>query len=60
VDRQQLLDEVDAYAERLVAIGDMEAFEEVFGSSDPDFDISRLTTAELREIHDEYIADDGK
>jgi hypothetical protein len=55
MDRHRLLDEVDALAERLVTAGDMDAFEKVFGSRDPDFPIQDLPLARLREIYREYI-----
>jgi hypothetical protein len=53
--RHRLIDEVDAYAERLITAGDLDSFEEVFGSRDPDFPVHNLSYERLREIYREYI-----
>lgn len=55
MDRNALLQEVTAYAERLVNAGDMASFEEIFGSTDPEFDVKTLSDEILQGICDEYI-----
>lgn len=55
MDRNALLQEVTAYAERLVNAGDMASFEEIFDSTDPDFDVKTLSDEILQRIYDEYI-----
>jgi hypothetical protein len=53
-----LISEVGADAERLVAAGGLAAFREVFGATEPDFDVQTLGPAERQEICQEYIAED--
>jgi hypothetical protein len=55
MDRDTLLHKVTAYAERLVNAGNMASFEEVFGSTDPDFDVKALPDENLQWIYDEYV-----
>jgi hypothetical protein len=54
----QLLQEAKDYAERLITAGDKAAFVEVFGRTDPNFDMKELSELELQFIYDNYIADD--
>lgn len=56
--RDQLLVEVGDFADRLVAIGDLETFKNLFGTDDLDFDIGSLSLEQLQDIFDENIADD--
>jgi len=58
--REFLLRECNAFAERLVAAGDMESFKDAFGSSDPNYEIEVLETSDLKTIYDEYISPDNK
>jgi hypothetical protein len=55
--RERLVREVDAYAERLVAAGDLQSFKEVFGTVDIDLRASTLSDEQLQEIYDEYVVD---
>jgi len=55
--REQLIAEADLLAERLVAIGDMDSFEQIFGSRDPNLDLKTFPTERLQDIYDENIKD---
>ena len=55
INRDNLLSECEALAERLVAIGDMDSFEQIFGSRDPNFKLATLPTEQLQNIYDEDI-----
>lgn len=59
MDREQLIQKATDYAGRLIGAGDLATFEEVFGSADPDFDVSTLSTEDLQFIYNEYLADEG-
>jgi hypothetical protein len=57
MDRTHLLQEVEALAERLLG---SEAFREVFGPDDIDFDITSLDDETLQYIFEEYCQEDDK
>lgn len=57
-EREEIVSKVKAYADRLVAAGDMDAFEQVFNSRDVDFDVSTLDRTTLRTIYVDYVHDD--
>lgn len=57
--KADLVSEVDALAENLVGLGDLDAFKEIFGTDDINFDVSKLSEVELQEIYDEYVSDRG-
>lgn len=51
-----LISEVDDYAERLIAAGDIDSFERVFETRDcSNFSVFSLTQDQLQEIYNEYI-----
>ena len=53
-----LFNEVNDYAERLIAAGNLASFEAAFDSTDPDFNIKSLSLTELQEIYNGYIGQD--
>ena len=55
VPRIGLLTILEAYAEELVAAGDVDGFYAAFGTRDTDLDIKTLTTEQLQDIYNEYI-----
>lgn len=58
MNRQELLQQVNDYAERLIAAGDIASFAEVFGTRDTQADFSYLSDGELQYIYENYIQEE--
>lgn len=57
ISRDDLISEVEALAERLVASGQIAAFKEIFGP-EMDVDIPAMSDDELERIYGEYVLED--
>ena len=53
-----VVNEVDALAERLVAAGDEDSFREVFGTGNLDFDVRSMSASDLLYVYGEYVNED--
>ena len=50
----ELVQDLEVLALRLIDDGQMQEFQEIFGSNNPDFDLETLTETQIKYIHKKY------